>query len=326
MPNKRNPRHGSMQFWPRKRANMMYARVRHWAKSDKKGLLGFAGYKSGMTHGMVIDGRQHSQTKGEEIQMPFTIVECPPLKIFSARFYKLEESGLRVAKELSFKADKELARKITPAKKTAESLLEKIKADDYEDITVTLYTLPRLSGIKKKPELFEMHLGGSKEDKLNFIKEHTGKEISVSSVFKKGQFVDIHSVTKGRGLQGPVKRFGIGLKPHKSEKGRRAPGSLGGWRGQGHVMYRVAHAGQMGFHQRVQYNNKIMEIFSTPEKVNPRGGFINYGLIKSNCLLLKGSVPGSKKRMIIMIDPIRAREQPSEMNIAYISTSSKQGN
>jgi len=44
--------------------------------------------------------------------------------------------------------------------------------------------------------------------------------------------VDSKTFTKGKGFQGPVKRFGISLRSHKSEKVIRGPGSLGPWKGQ----------------------------------------------------------------------------------------------
>ena len=44
------------------------------------------------------------------------------------------------------------------------------------------------------------------------------KEISVLDIFENGQLADLRGVTKGKGLQGPVKRFGIKLKKYKSEK------------------------------------------------------------------------------------------------------------
>ena len=48
-----------------------------------------------------------------------------------------------------------------------------------------------------------------------------GKEIIIDEVFKEGAFLDVHGVTKGKGFQGPVKRHGIMLRHHKSEKSRR---------------------------------------------------------------------------------------------------------
>jgi len=82
------PRSGSMQFWPRKRAKKETPRVRSWAKSDEPSILGFAGYKAGMTHILFTDNRPNSKTKGEEVSFPVTVIECPPIKIASIRLYK----------------------------------------------------------------------------------------------------------------------------------------------------------------------------------------------------------------------------------------------
>jgi large subunit ribosomal protein L3 len=78
MANPRKPRKGSMGVWPRKRANKMYARVRSWTtRKAEKPLLGFAGYKAGMTHAMGIDVKKTSMTKNEEVRIPLTVIECP---------------------------------------------------------------------------------------------------------------------------------------------------------------------------------------------------------------------------------------------------------
>ena len=71
----RNPRHGSMQFWPRKRANRAYAKVRSYANSNEKNIVGFAGYKVGMTHLLIKSTRPNSMTQGESIFRPVTIIE-----------------------------------------------------------------------------------------------------------------------------------------------------------------------------------------------------------------------------------------------------------
>ena len=55
MPKTRNPRHGSMQYWPRKRAKRSFPRIRSWGASKENKPLGFAGYKVGMTHVMIVD-------------------------------------------------------------------------------------------------------------------------------------------------------------------------------------------------------------------------------------------------------------------------------
>ncbi len=272
-----------MGVWPRKRANREYSRVRNWTSKKEPLLLGFAGYKAGMTHIVVTDNRKNSLTKGEDIVWPVTVVECPPIKIFSIRFYKHSVSGQKCAKEvLNPKLDKEVFRKITKTKKTHS--LDGINPKEYDDIRINVYTQPRMAGIgKKKPEIFELCLGGNIEEKFNFVKEHLSKDIMVSEVFKEGQLADIKAVTKGKGFQGPLKRFGIGLKPHKSEKGRRAPATHGQWQGHAHFMHKVAAAGQTGYHNRTDYNKKILVISNDASKINPKGGFLRYGLVKSIC-------------------------------------------
>jgi large subunit ribosomal protein L3 len=327
MAKRKNPRHGSMQFWPRVRASRPYARVRSVPGKDAK-ILGFAGYKAGMTHVVATDTSKTSPTKGEKLSIPVTVIECPPMKVASVRFYTAAGYGTAVSKEVFMKASKELARKTNNASKSHDvSELDKVALDAITHITLQVYTQPKLSGVDKKtPEIFELPLGGSVEEQLAFAKEHAQKEITVQDVFTVGQMVDTRAVTKGKGYQGPVKRFGVSLRSHKSEKTIRGPGSLGGWIAQGHSMYRVAFAGQMGYHQRTQYNNQILAIVENPEEVNTRGGFINFGEVKQPCVLVKGSVQGAKKRLVTMTAPLRAHEKKAAPAVDFISQESKQGN
>ncbi|MCX8147183.1 MAG: 50S ribosomal protein L3 [Candidatus Woesearchaeota archaeon] len=324
MPRTRKPRAGSMQYWPRKRARREYPRVRAWAKKNEVKLLGFAGYKVGMTHILHIDNRKNSITKGLEISCPVTLIECPPLKIISARFYKKSPYGLKVEKEVYGQIDKEIGRKICLPKKQSAADLSKINPEEYDDITVVVSTQPKLTGIgKKKPEIFEVGIGGNIKQKFEYAKSTIGKEVKVNDIFKEGQLVDIHAVTKGKGYQGPVKRFGVSIRQHKSEKTKRGPGSLGAWCAQGHMMYRVAHAGQMGYQTRTEYNKWLLKIFGENEisKINPKSGFHKYGVVKNSCLMIKGSIPGPIKRMIRINSSIRdnkriPKEQPV---ITYIN-------
>jgi len=327
MPKAHNPRHGSMQYWPRKRARRQYARVKAWPTSKEAIPLGFAGYKAGMTHILITDNRKTSRTKGDSISYPVTVVECPPIKIASVLFYK-NQPQIVLKKEIMFKADKELERKIKlPANINPD--LDQMKPEEYDDIRIKVYTQPKLTGIgKKKPELFEICLGGNKEDKLKYVKEHIGKEIIVSDIFKPGQLLDFHAVTIGKGLQGPVKRFGVSIRHHKSEKVKRGPGSLGGWKAQGHTMYRVAHAGQTGYHTRTEYNKKLLKVSDKPEEINPKGGFLRYGNVKNYFILVKGSLNGPKKRLVRFNFAIRPKKkhEGEAPSIEFISTASKQGN
>ena len=316
-----------MQYWPRKRARKVYARVRSWAASKEAKPLGFAGYKVGMSHVMFTDNKKESITRGEEISVPVTIIECPPIKVASIRFYKNTIKGLKLISEVfSDKLDKELERRITLPKKIKNNV-EDIK--DFDDIRIFVYTQPGLTAIgKKKPELFEVALGGSKEEKLNYSKEKLGKEITAKEVFREGQQLDIHAVTKGRGFQGPMKRFGISRRRHKSEKSIRNPGSLGAWKAQGQTMWRVAHAGKMGFHTRTEYNKWLLKIGEKPEELRMDGGIPHYGAIKNHYLLIKGGIAGPAKRLVRITDAVRASDKTpkSAPEIQYVSLASKQGN
>lgn len=320
------PRHGSMQFWPRVKSKKTTGRIRSWSKNAKEPVLAFAGYKAGMTHIIGIDTRKTGITKGEEIVVPVTVIECPPMKIAGVRIYKDAYGGHRAFKDVLFKLDKQLSRKIILPKRSHDlQILDSIDQKDLFDVKLLVYTQPILSGVsKKKPEIMEFGLSGTIADKLKFAKDNHDKELTVNSLFKEGDYVDIHAVTKGKGLQGPVKRFGIAFKVHKTEKGVRRVGTLGAWSGQGHVLYRVPHPGQMGYHMRTEYNKQIFKISNKVEEINPKGAFTHYGNVKSWYVLIKGSVAGAQKRAIIFTKPIRSKPTDTIPTINYINTESKQ--
>ncbi|PIY60211.1 50S ribosomal protein L3 [Candidatus Woesearchaeota archaeon CG_4_10_14_0_8_um_filter_47_5] len=330
-----SPHKGTMQFWPRKRAKRPYARVRYWPQpKDKKGLLGFAGYKVGMTHLIVEDNRPTSKTKGAQISFPATIVECPPLRIHAVRAYTYDFQGRTAHKDYLIeneKQPKDLVRKLRPAKKRQDfgnnlAELEK-NLGAVEDIVVLVTTQPSLTGIgKKKPEICEMGLGGTLQEKIAFIRENAPKEVQVDDVFSEGEQTDIHAITKGKGFQGPVKRHGVNIRSHKAEKTKRGPASLGPWH-PAKVRYTVPHAGQTGYHQRIEYNKLIIKIGKNPGDISQKGGFLHYGVVKNPYLIVKGSVMGTQKRLIRFTFPRRAKKLPKQPPaIVLISQSSKQGN
>ncbi len=313
MPTIRRPRKGSLQFWRRKRATRMYARVRSWFVSKDVKPSAFAGYKVGMTHIMAVNENKNSHLKGELMSVPVTILECPPMRFASARFYQKENAATVLIKEIFFKTEKELLRKTTTGKENKADL-DSINPDLYDNITVTVYTQPKKAGFgKKKPEIFEIALGGTNTEKVTYLKENADKEFAFDSVFGPNNFVDVHGITKGKGFQGPMKRFGIGRRSHKSEKSIRNPGSLGPWVRQQHISWKVPHAGQTGYHQRVEYNKQVLEISNEVEKYGV--DFHKYGNIKSTFILIHGSVAGPKKRLLIMTKPKRAKSTKHKLAI-----------
>ncbi len=325
MPNIRKPRSGSLQFWPRKRSKRVSPRIRTHHQKGEPGLEGFAGYKAGMTH--VIATHTAKSKKGLTASIPVTIIECPGMKIASLRLYSKNNQDLVLKKEILLSKDKDLARKVKLPKKDLSKELEKLNPEEYEEVRVLVHTLPSKTGLgKKTPDLVEFSVTGeSIQDKLGFVKENIGKELAAEKVFKEGDYVDVKSITKGKGFQGPVKRFGISIRARKSEKAIRNPGSLGPWKGQGHIMWRVAHAGKMGRHQRTEYNKQILGI-NEADDVKVKGGVPGYGNPKNKVILIKGSVGGPKKQVIVMQKAQRVKKTRPVPTIEKISQEEKQGN
>ena len=313
MPTRRSPRKGSLQFWPRKRANKFLPRVNWNAINSEKRLKGFICYKAGMVSAFVKDKTADSMTKGKNIIIPITVLECPPIKIFSIRFYK---NNKVISEVLAENLEKELKKKLKlPKDKAKLKKIENIKTEDYDDVKIIVYSVVKKSGLKKKPDLAEIGLSGSLEEKINFVKENMNKEIYVSSLFEKGELVDLRGLTKGKGFSGPVKRFGITLKVSKSEKGRRTPGSIGPWH-PARVTFRVPMAGQLGMFTRVIYNNKIISVEKASEK--PIKNLKNYGDIKTDYVLVYGSIQGPAKRQLILSHALRETKKQKKKEYELI--------
>lgn len=318
MPKPHQPRRGSMQFWPRKRSRHSLVRVRSWAKESKAKPLGFIGYKAGMTHLLVIDNRPKSATKGEKISVPTTIIECPPMVVAGIVFYTKKLFGkVHQTVILAEKLAKELGKKMPLPKKPGKKLAD---VQEFEDLRLLVYSQPRLTGIgTKKPKLLELALGGSKEEKFAYAKEILGKEILVNNTLVEGSLVDVRGVSKGKGFQGTVKRYGVPIKQHKGEKTKRGIGNLGAWTPK-RVDYRVPQPGKMGYHQRTEYNRSIIKIGQEGQEVTKKGGITKYGVVKNSYVLLKGSVIGPRKRAVVLTQAIRARKMPKEApEVVFVS-------
>ena len=329
------PRKGSVAFSPRKRAAKETPRVKSWPQIDEPKLLGLAGYKVGMTHALVTDTDKNSPTNGMEVFTPVTVLEVPPVVVMGIRAYEKTSRGLKVITEvLADNLDQELSRKISlPKEYNKSEAIAKIQGalENTEEIRVLVHTNPKVTSVpKKKPDIFECGIGGANpEEKLNTALELLGNEVKASEIFNEGEFVDAIATTKGKGFQGVVKRWGIRIqygKAVRAGKGRHV-GSIGPWTPR-RTMWTVAQAGQMGYHKRTEFNKKVLKIgdVSEVDAVNPDGGFIRYGLVKNDYVLVKGSVPGPTKRLVILRQAIRPKKaDEAAPQIEFISTASKQG-
>lgn len=310
MSNIRRPRKGSKAFSPRKRAQRQFPRLDAWPEiSEGPRVQGFAGYKAGMTHAFLVDYRPTSNTSGQEVQIPVTVLEVPPMRVAAVRFYENTRYGLRTVGEVwSDDVDESLSR-LLPIPKNYDSskAWEKFNGTDIEDVRLLAYTQPTLvKGVPKKmPEMMELRIGGGTiAARIDYAKSLLGKDIKITDFIKEGLMIDIAAVTKGKGFQGATKRWGVKLLSHKNSKHRRMIGTLGPKR-PGYVRPTVPQAGQVGYHQRTEFNKRVLKIGDNGSDVTPKGGFLHYGEVTNPYVLIHGSVPGPTKRLIRLRDPIR---------------------
>ncbi|MEM2136476.1 MAG: 50S ribosomal protein L3, partial [Candidatus Methanomethylicia archaeon] len=210
------PRRGSLAFVPRARTKNIVAKVKSWPKSeDKIRILGFAGYKVGMTHVIMIEDLPGTPMFGREIVKPATIIETPPLYVVGLRTYSKNSGAIISSTELwAENLPKTLERVLTlPKNIDVKSLINKIetKLSEVIEIRLIVCTQPHKSGIgKKTPEIFEIKIdGGNVKERYEFAKKLLGSEINIKDIFKEGQYVDVISVSKGKGFQGVIKRYGV---------------------------------------------------------------------------------------------------------------------
>jgi large subunit ribosomal protein L3 len=320
-----------MGYSPRKRAKSHIGRFSSWPEVEgEPRIQGFAGYKAGMTHAFVRDYRKESTTAGQEISIPVTIVEVPAMKVVAVRLYRMTSYGLETLTEFwTKKLNKELAERVmVPKKVQSLKKLDKVDLNEVEDIRVIAVTQPKLiTGVPKKvPDVMELRVSGSDlKERIEYAKGLIGKEVTINDFISEGQMIDVIAITKGKGFQGAPKRWGIKLLHHKDSKHRRKVGAMGPWRPH-YTMRQVPLAGQVGYHQRTEYNKRILRIGEDGADINPDGGFLHYGEIRNNWVMVHGSVPGSAKRLVRFRDPVRFKgEAVGEVEITYESTASKQG-
>lgn len=329
------PRRGSIAYSPRIRARSEIPRVRAWPMKKEAKLMGFAGYKAGMTHVIMTDDVPNSLTSGMEISIPVTILEAPPMKVAAIRVYKNTTYGSSaIAEAWTTELDKELNRAMAVPKKhdlpAALAKIDQLIRDGIaKDLRVIMYTLPeKVTGIpKKKPEIMENNIGGTElKARFEYAKTLLGKAVNISDVFANGDIIDVLAITTGKGTQGPVKRWGIQLQKSKHSRAGsvREVGTLGAWH-PSHVSWRVPQIGQTGYHQRTEFNKRVMQIGKDGKTVTPEGGILNYGIVRNDYIIIKGSVPGPAKRLVRMRPAIRQKKTLPAPELTYVSLESKQG-
>ena len=125
----------------------------------------------------------------------------------------------------------------------------------------------------------------------NFRKEFDsrvklGMEVKLGDVFNENEFLDVTSISKGKGFQGVVKRHnfgGVGQNTHGQHNRNRAPGSIGAGSTPSRVFKGMRMGGRMGGDKVTMQNLKILKIDQ-----------------KDNLIYVGGSVHGSKDTYVVL--------------------------
>ena len=303
---------GSRAFWPKKRAKAAYLTPKTFPSFTEAVPLNFAAYKAGMTR-VIATARRGPEHIEQDVTKAVTVLDAPGVIVAGIRIYRKTHDGLKAH-------DSVFAEKTKDEKKAGKPLEElDQQIEKFADVRLLVRTQPgRTSLPKKKPDLFEISLGGDVKAKWEYAKSRLGKELKAEDVFREGETIDVRAVTKGKGYQGPVKRFGITIRPRKHEKKRRHVGNLGSVSVARVLPGKIAMAGQLGYQTRTEHNKKIMKIGS--EGLNIEGGWLRYGNVKGDYLIVKGSVPGPKKRLVMLRKAIRSEESQQPVEVKKVFT------
>jgi large subunit ribosomal protein L3 len=288
------PRRGSLAYRPRGRAKSFVPRIRTWPKidTDKPTLLGFPGYKAGTIHVVTIDDRAKTPNFGKPLFNLSSVISTPDAEVQGLRLYS-HENGQDLA--------------IADVKEGGQGSADSLPIARTKRVVALVSSVPRDVGLSQKvPVVMEVGVsGGDVKAQAEFVLGLLGKKVKFADVFKAGMYVDVLGITKGKGYEGPITRFGVKRKQHKSRKTVRAVGVIGPWHPAA-VMYTVARAGQMGFHQRTESGKRILLVGNaSASPITPEGGFGHFGNVGGDYAVVKGSVPGPASRFVAV--RLRAR-------------------
>jgi len=363
------PRHGSLAFSPRKRTKHHFGRIRSFPKDDatkKPHFTAFMTYKAGMTHIVRESDRPGSKIHKKEVCEPVTILEAPPMMCVGLVGYVETPRGMRAltsvwAGHLSEECKRRFYRTWYKSKQKAFTKYQKRWEEKAKDGTPMEAEIDRIKKYcqvvraichtqitkvkigQKKAHIKEIQVnGGSTADKVDFIKGLFEQEVKIADVFSQDEMIDCLGVTKGKGVQGVVTRWGCTRLVRKSHRGLRKVACIGTWH-PARVQWQVPRAGQMGYHHRTEINKKIYRIGKnskedpksattendlTEKGITPMGGFSHFGEVNEDWIMLKGTTMGKRKKIITLrksLLPQVTRKACEAISLKFIDTSSKRG-
>jgi large subunit ribosomal protein L3e len=358
------PRHGSLQYLPKKRTKHHQGRIRSFPRDNaaaKPHLTAFIGYKAGMTHVVREIERPGSKLHKKEAVESVTILETPPMVVVGVVGYVATPNGLRTlttvwASHLSDEVKRRFYKNWYRSKRKAFTKYAKKAAEKPQDldnelnrikqfcqvVRVLAHTQIRKLKLRQKvANLLEIQVnGGDASAKVDFAKSLFEQEVPVDTVFAEGETLDVCAATKGHGYNGVISRWGVTRLPRKTHRGLRKVACIGAWH-PARVRFTVARAGQMGYHHRTEINKRVLRIGKkdnknsasteadlTEKSITPVGGFPHYGQINEDWVMLKGCIAGSKKRPVTLrksLVTVAKRSHLEPINLKFIDTSSKYG-
>jgi len=334
----------------------------------KPHLTAFTAFKAGMTHIVRDMDRPGSKANKKEVVEAVTILEAPPMVVVGIVAYKETPTGRKsLGTVWAHHVSTEFRRRYYKNWKTStQKAFTQLKAfqKTKQGVIATQRTLTRFAKKAtvvrviahtqprklrnhrvgtKKAHISEVQInGGSIKDKIALAKSLLEKEVRIDSVFQQSECCDIVAVTKGHGFEGVVHRWGVACLPRKSHRGLRKVACIGAWHPE-RVSFTVARAGQNGFHHRTVLNKKIYRLGRsafvdgsnattehdiTKKAITPMGGFIGYGIVRNDYIMLKGNVNGPRRRAITLRRPMApqtSKANTETIALKWIDTSSQMG-
>ena len=197
------PRRGSLAYRPRGRAKSFVPRVRTWPRleAEKPILLGFPGYKAGTAHVITVDDRAKTPNFGKPLFNLSSVLTLPDAQVVGLRLYRHENGQDSVMADV---------------KQGGQNAVDKLPLDRTTRVSAIVSSVPRDVGLsQKKPIVLEVGVsGGDMKAQAEFVLGLIGKKVKFTDVFKAGMYVDVLGITKGKGYEGPVTRFGVKRKQH----------------------------------------------------------------------------------------------------------------
>jgi len=287
--------------------------------------MGFVGYKAGTTSVHYIDNTPNSPTMGAEVNKVATVLAVPPLRVVGATLYEKVDGRLRdMLKIWSSNLPEDVKRRVKrlrPNEEEARKRLEQLK-NRVAEVRLIVATDTKAVGAGKKPHILEIKVDGEPGKSLEYALSKLGQELRISEVFKEGDYVDVIAVTKGKGFEGVVKRHGVAKLQHKSRKTVRGVGAIGG-RSPAYVTYYVPRSGQLGYHRRTEFNRRVLIISQNGDELTPRSGWHRFGVIKTDAVVLEGTVQGPPKRPVVLRTPAKPPTQVEKPEITTVEVKTR---